>query len=185
MVQTMYRILFVFSFTAGMALSTFAQQAVKPRLSPLAIISAKYKDTYLKITYGQPHKRGREVFGNLVPFNEVWRTGANEATEITLTREVYLAGNLLQAGTYSLFTIPGPVKWTIIINQETGLWGSYNYNPKLDVLRFEVAAGDTGNTVYEAFTIQLDQRNSLADLILLWDKTKIVIPIQFIEPKSK
>ncbi|MCU0398742.1 MAG: DUF2911 domain-containing protein, partial [Cyclobacteriaceae bacterium] len=97
----MYRILFVYSFVAGMALSTFAQQAVKPRLSPLAIISAKYKDTYLKITYGQPHKRGREVFGNLVPFNEVWRTGANEATEITLTREVYLAGNLLQAGTYS------------------------------------------------------------------------------------
>lgn len=185
MVQTMHRIFIVIGFLTCITLSAFAQQAVKPRLSPLAIVSSKYKDTYLKITYGQPHKRGREVFGNLVPLNEVWRTGANEATEITLTKEAYFAGNLLQAGTYSLFTIPGPVKWTIIINQETGLWGSYNYNPKLDVLRFEVAAGDTGNTIYEAFTIQLDQRNSLADLILLWDKTKIVIPIQFIEPKSK
>jgi hypothetical protein len=160
-----------------------AQQAVAPRLSPLAIASLKYKDTYIKITYSQPHKRGREVFGHLVPYNEVWRTGANEATEITLTRDASIGGNLISAGTYSIFSIPGPEKWTIIINQEKGLWGSYNYNAKLDVVRFDIPTTDTGNVVYEAFNIHVEQRNNVADLLLLWDKTKIVIPIQLLEPK--
>lgn len=182
MVQTTYRILILLLLVLTADIST-AQQAIKPRLSPVAIVTAKYKDTYLKITYSQPHKRGREVFGKLVPFNEVWRTGANEATEITLTRDAYIGGNLIVAGTYTIFTIPNLEKWTIIINKENGLWGSYNYNIKLDLLRFEVLVSDTGNTTYEAFTIALDQRNNVADLLLLWDKTKIVIPIQFIEPK--
>jgi hypothetical protein len=171
-------LLLILSTTAG-----FAQLPVKPRASPLAIASMKYKDTYVKITYGQPHKRGREVFGMLVPYNEVWRTGANEATEITLTREVIIAGNLVPAGTYTLFTIPNPETWTIILNKENGLWGSYNYNPRLDLVRFDVPAGTTGNVTHEAFTIVLDQRNNVADLLLLWDQIKISIPIQFLEPR--
>lgn len=182
MVETMYRILILLFLVLEVNVAA-AQQAIKPRLSPAAIVTAKYKDTYIKITYGQPHKRGREVFGKLVPFNEVWRTGANEATEITLTRDAYLAGNQIPAGTYTLFTIPEPEKWTIIINKENGLWGSYNYNAKLDLVRFDVPVGETGNTTYEAFTIVIDQRNNVADLLLFWDKTKISIPIQFIEPK--
>ncbi|MBX2954692.1 MAG: DUF2911 domain-containing protein [Cyclobacteriaceae bacterium] len=182
MVHTTYRILILLFLVLTTEFAA-AQQAIKPRLSPTAIITAKYKDTYIKITYCQPHRRGREVFGKLVPFNEVWRTGANEATEITLTREAYIGGNLIPAGTYTLFTIPGQEKWTIIINKENGLWGSYNYNAKLDLLRFDVPVGDTGNTAYEAFTMMFDQRNNVADLLLLWDKTKISIPIQFIEPK--
>jgi hypothetical protein len=181
MVQTTYRFLILF-FLIASAMAAEAQQAIKPRLSPTAIVTARYKDTYLKLTYSQPHKRGRDVFGKLVPYNEVWRTGANEATEFTLTKEAYVGGNLIPAGTYSLFTIPNPEKWTIIINKENGLWGSYNYNPKLDLIRFEVPVAENP-TPYEAFTISLDQRNSVADLLLLWDKTKISIPIQFIEPK--
>jgi hypothetical protein len=180
MVQTTYRFLILFFLIA----STYseAQQAVKPRLSPVAIVSVRYKDTYLKVTYSQPHKRGREVFGKLVPYNEVWRTGANEATELTLTKEAFIGGTLIPAGTYSLFTIPNPEKWTIIINKENGLWGSYNYNHKLDLVRFEVPV-EENPVAYEAFTIVIDQRNNLADLLLFWDKTKISIPIQFIEPK--
>lgn len=160
-----------------------AQDALPTRPSPTAIVSARYKDTYVKITYCQPRKRGREVFGKLVPFGEVWRTGANEATEITLTRDLFVNSTLLPAGTYSIFTIPTNDKWTIIINKDLGLWGSYNYNIKQDFLRFEVPAMQVSNEVIEAFTIQIDQRNSVADLLLLWDKTKIIIPIQFIEPK--
>jgi len=182
MVQAMYRIVILFLiFQTGDYL--FAQQAVKTRPSPAAIVQLKYKDTYIKITYSQPHKRGREVFGKLVPYSEVWRTGANEATEITLTKDAFINGTLLIAGTYSLFSIPTKEIWTIIINKETGLWGSYNYNSKLDVLRFEVPVTDTGAETYEAFTIQFDQRNNMADLLLLWDKTKVAIPFQFIEPK--
>lgn len=163
--------------------SLTAQDALPSRPSPTAITAARYKDTYVKITYCQPHKRGREVFGKLVPYGEVWRTGANEATEITLTRDIFINGTLLAAGTYSIFTIPGAEKWTIIINKDVGLWGAYNYNIKQDVLRFDIPVIQLGNEAFEAFTIQFDQRNNVADLLLLWDKTKISIPIQFIEPK--
>jgi hypothetical protein len=159
--------------------SAFSQEAIKPRPSPLAIISMRYKDAYVKIVYSQPLKHGREIFGKLVPYDQVWRTGANEATELTTTRNIQINGTLLKAGTYSLFTIPQKDKWTIIINSELGLWGAYNYNSKLDVMRFDVPVSTT-DTVYEPFTMQFDQRNEVADLLLYWDKTKVSIPIKFI-----
>ncbi len=160
-------------------LPVIGQDAVKPRPSPLAITSVRYKDAYVKITYGQPHKNGREIFGRLVPYGEVWRTGANEATEITCTKDILINTQLLKAGTYSLFTIPGKEHWTIMINRDLGLWGAYNYNPKMDVLRFDVPATAISGPLYEAFTITIEQKNELAELLLLWDKTKLTIPIKF------
>ena len=164
----------------GTAIScAFGQDALKSRPSPLAIVAVRYKDEYIKITYSQPQKRGREIFGKLVPFDQVWRTGANEATELTTTKNIQINGTLLKAGTYSLFTIPQKDSWTIIINSEVGLWGAYNYNSKLDVMRFNIPPS-TSDTVYESFTIQFDHRNEVADLLLYWDRTKISIPIKFI-----
>lgn len=157
-----------------------AQSAVKPRTSPLAIAAVRYKDTYVKITYGQPHKHGRSIFGNVVPYGQIWRTGANEATEITLTRDILFNAVLLRAGTYSVFTIPDRIKWTIIINSDVGLWGSYNYNPKMDLIRFDVPVQDLTDITYEPFTIEFDQQNDQADLLLMWDHVKISIPIRFI-----
>jgi hypothetical protein len=165
------------------AANSFAQEALSPRPSPLSVITARYKDTYLKITYSQPHKKGRTVFGSLVPYGQVWRTGANEATEMTITKDIFINGQLLPAGTYSIFTIPEKEKWTIIINKEPGLWGSYNYNPKMDAFRFDTTIQPDQSVVYEPFTIIIDQKNNKADLILLWDKTKVSFPIEFIEPK--
>jgi hypothetical protein len=129
--------------------------------------------------YGQPMKNGRDIFGGLVPYGQVWRTGANEATEMTATKDFYINGTLLKAGTYSIFTIPEKIKWTIIISKDVGLWGSYNYNEKLDVMRFETPVVDTGEESYESFTIQFDQKNDKADLKMMWDHTQIVIPIRF------
>lgn len=158
-----------------------AQDAIIPRPSPLAIVTARYKECYFKLTYSQPHKKGREIFGKLVPYGKVWRTGANEATELTITKNIQVNGTLLKAGTYSLFTIPNEDEWTVIINSDVGLWGSYNYNESRDVMRFKVPTGKIAeNIVYEAFTIQLEQRNDVADLLILWDKTRISIPIKFI-----
>ena len=165
------------------SLTAFAQEAVKPRPSPLAIVSARYKDTYLKITYSQPSKRDREVFGQLVPFNQVWRTGANEATEMTITRDMKINGIDLKAGNYSIFTIPEKDKWTILLNSDLGLWGAYNYNTKMDVLKFDVPVVSLTDVVYESFTIIIDQKNDKADLLMAWDTTKVIIPIQFLEPK--
>lgn len=175
-------LLLTFPFPGFSVIYVSAQDAVVPRPSPLAIVNARYKSTYFKLTYSQPHKKGRQVFGGIVPYGEVWRTGANEATEITVTRNIQFNGTLLLAGTYSLFTIPGEKKWTIIVNAEPGLWGSYNYNKSLDVMRFDVPVQTIpGDLVYEAFTIQLEHKNELADLLLLWDKTKISIPIKFLD----
>jgi hypothetical protein len=138
----------------------------------------------LKIIYSQPQKKGREIFGKLVPFGQVWRTGANEATEITITQDINVNGQLLKAGTYSLFTIPDKEKWTIIFNRDLGLWGSYNYNEKTDVVRFDVKAETIpNNLVYEPFAIRIDQKNDAAEIVLLWDQTQVKFAIQFIEPK--
>lgn len=159
-----------------------AQDAVKPRPSPLAVVTSRYKDTYIKITYSQPHKRGRAIFGGVVPYGQVWRTGANEATELTVTRDIKINGTDLKAGSYSLFTIPQKDAWTIIINGELGLWGAYNYNSKLDIARFDVPVTPVTEFVYEAFAILIDPRNARADLVLAWDRSKVIIPIQFQEP---
>ncbi len=161
-----------------------AQEAIKPRPSPVAIVIARYKTTYMKITYSQPHKRGRMVFGNLVPYGEVWRTGANEATELTITQDIQLNKVALKAGTYSLFTIPETDRWTIIINKDVGMWGSYNYNSLTDVVRHVIPRETTNGTVFEAFTIQIDQKNDKADLLLMWDNVQVRVPIQFNEPKT-
>jgi hypothetical protein len=168
----------VLMFAAASAV--YAQEAITPLPSPLAIARMKYKDAYVKLTYAQPHKRGRAIFGNLVPFGQVWRLGANEASEITLTRDMQVNGQNLKAGTYSIFTIPEKDKWTIIINSETGLWGAYNYNEKLDIMRFDVPTKSTGKLVYEAFQMKFDQKNELANLIINWDDVQVIIPFKFI-----
>lgn len=162
-----------------LAIYSFGQESAGNRPSPVAIVSVRYKDAYVKVTYSRPSKRGREIFGKLVPYGQVWRTGANEATEITLTQNIQVQGTLLKAGTYSLFTIPEKDTWTIIINSDVGLWGSYNYNSKLDQMRFVVPVQLT-DEFHEQFTMRFDQRNELADLIMVWDNIRISIPIKFI-----
>lgn len=157
-----------------------AQDPVQPRPSPLELVTMKYEDTYVKITYCRPHKRGRDTFGDLVPYDQVWRTGANEATEITLTRNIKMGGNKLEAGTYSLFTIPKDGKWTIIINKDLGQWGAFRYNEENDLLRFEADTEET-EVIYEPFTIEFEQSGlPKTNLLLIWDKTKVIIPIEFI-----
>lgn len=157
-----------------------AQDALPERPSPLAIVRLRYKDAYLKITYSQPHKKNREIFGSLVPYGQVWRLGANEATEITITRDVSVNNQILKAGTYTLLAIPEKDKWTIIINAEPGLWGSYNYNSKLDVMRFEVPVEGTAGTVFEPFTIKADQSNAAVAISMMWDKVKVTVPLKFL-----
>ena len=161
--------------------SLIAQEALKSRPSPTSIESIKFKETYLKITYCQPHKKGREIFGELVPYGKVWRTGANEATEITVTDDVLVGGDTLKSGTYSIFTIPQPNRWTVIFNSELGQWGAYNYLESSDVMRLEVPTQKIEKDVWEPFTISFDQVNEKADLKMMWDQTMITIPIVFIE----
>ena len=99
-----------------------AQELLKLRPSPLAISAVRYQDHYVKVTYSQPQKKNRELFGHLVPYGKVWRTGANEATEITCTKDIQFQDIILKAGTYSLFNITEKEKLTIFINADVGIW---------------------------------------------------------------
>ena len=161
-----------------MAKTTFAQEALEARPSPMAVAIMKFEDSYVKIVYSRPHKKGREIFGVLEPYGKVWRTGANEATEITCTKDIKINGKKLSAGTYSLFSIPQKDNWTIIINSGLGQWGAYQYSQELDVMRFEVVVQQT-QVSYEPFTIEFVQEAEYTNLLLMWDMTKVSIPIEF------
>lgn len=155
-----------------------AQEPVKARPSPLEVVTMKWEDTYVKITYSRPHTRNRAIFGELVPYGKVWRTGANEATELTTTADIKLAGNEVPAGTYSVFTIPQEDKWTIILNSDLGQWGAYRYDEEKDVVRFDVPTKQLPNT-YEPFTIEFEQTAKDVVLKMMWEQTGVEIPVSF------
>jgi len=157
----------------------YAQEALEPRVNPLDMASLKYMDTYIKVTYGRPQKRGRVIFGELVPFGTVWCTGANETAELTTTKDIKIKGRILKAGTYTLFTIPETDKWSIIFNSDPGQWGVYNYNFRKDVIRLEVPVTPT-EEVYEPFTIEFELLDERANMLMIWDRTKISVPISFL-----
>lgn len=169
-----FSLILVFSLFAYQ--SSLAQDALEPKASPTDIAKATLKDTYIKVTYARPHKKGRVVFGELVPFGKVWRLGANDATEITITKDVKMAGNAVAAGTYTMFCIPEADKWTIILNKELGQWGAYRYSEKADLLRFTVPVAKS-DKVYEPFTIKLDAKGTEANMSIIWDETQVNIPI--------
>lgn len=128
----------------------------------------------VKVTYGRPYKKGREVFGGLEKYGKVWRTGADEATEITFTRDVNFGGKPVKAGTYTLFTIPEKEEWTIILNSQLGQWGAYDYDKHKDkdVVQVKVPAKKL-DTPVEQLTI----RFAGSDLIIEWDQTQVAVPI--------
>ncbi len=146
--------------------------------SPAAVAEFNKNGLALKVDYCRPSKKGRILFAEdgLVPFGKVWRTGANEATVISFNRDVTIAGQALKAGTYTLWTVPNADKWTIVINGETGQWGT-NYNPTKDVLRVDVPTG-TNPDLEEMFLIKFDDATTGADMVLHWDTTEVAVPIR-------
>lgn len=153
-----------------------AQQAPNPRPSPVAISALNVDGTHIKVVYGMPHKRDRQIFGGLVPYGEVWRTGANEATEITFTKDVVFGGVDVPAGTYALFSIPNEGEWTIILNKVLGQWGAYRYNAEHDLVRFTVSS-HTLDEEWEAFRILLANDEGKISLSMNWERTGVTIPI--------
>ncbi len=131
----------------------------------------------LKVKYCQPAKKGREIFGKLVPYKQVWRTGANEATEITFSQDVKWGDKPVKAGTYTLFTIPDETQWTAILNKVTGQWGAYNYKPAENVAETSVKS-ETLPAAEEKLSLSFAPAEGGADLVIAWDKTKVVVPIR-------
>ncbi|HVN30643.1 MAG TPA: DUF2911 domain-containing protein [Thermoanaerobaculaceae bacterium] len=122
----------------SLASAVWAQQLDLPRPSPKASVTQTVGLTDVTITYCRPSVKGRVIWGGLVPYDQVWRTGANEATTITFGDDVTIEGNKLPAGTYGLFTIPGKDEWTVIFNKGAKQWGAYEYKQDQDALRIKV-----------------------------------------------
>lgn len=135
-------------------------------------------DPVIKITYGRPSKKGRTMLGGVEVYGKVWRTGANETTEIKLYKEVTFGDKTLKAGTYSLYTIPDKNEWTIIFNSKLDTWGAYAYDESKDVARIKVPAGKTEAEV-ESFTIMFDGKDDKAAMILAWENTLIKVPLKY------
>jgi hypothetical protein len=133
----------------------------------------------VRVTYSRPAKKDREVFGKLVPFDKVWRMGANESAEIKLYRDVTIQGKVVKAGTYSLFAIPTTKEWTIILNSDLDFWGAYSYNQAHDVLRVNVPVKKSDNVI-EDFSIKFRKsKDNETIMMLAWDTTLIEVPISF------
>lgn len=160
------------------ALSTANAQGLKlPALSPGAKISQDFSTSSIEISYSRPSMRGRVIFGDLVPYDKVWRTGANSATKIKIGEDMEIGGQQIKAGEYALYTIPGKTEWEIILNKGTGNWGAYGYNTSDDVARFKVKSKMLDKNV-QTFTINITSITyNSCKLEMEWEKTKVVIPI--------
>ncbi|MEP2936446.1 MAG: DUF2911 domain-containing protein [Gilvibacter sp.] len=158
----------------------FGQRLETPSLSPFSKASQEVGLAQLSLEYSRPSAKGRAIFGSLVPYDKIWRTGANASTKITINDSAQIAGNWVNAGTYALYTIPSKEKWTVIIHRNTSLRSLAGdaYNSKDDLFRFEVAPITTDHYT-ETFTLQFAwlTTNSV-QLQLLWENTQINIPIK-------
>lgn len=136
--------------------------------------SYKESNKLIKVVYSRPQLKGREL-STLAPNGKVWRTGANEAAEITLYKDMKLADGLVKAGTYSLFTIPGDKEWTIILNSDLNVWGSYSYNEANDVARVKVNTSEATESL-EAFSIAFKKSDYGMHMHLGWGTQRIAVP---------
>ena len=161
----------VFSFTG---FNTKAQQLKVPASSPVSTLKQSVALSEVSIEYSRPSVKGRVVFGDLVPFGKVWRTGANASTKITFGEDVKLEGNPVPAGTYALYTIPDKDEWTIILNKNLTLWGSDGYKQEEDYLRFKVKSSALSSKV-ESLTFNItDLAPTSANIVLEWENTRVV-----------
>jgi len=146
------------------------------RASPNAAVSQTIGTTDVRITYGRPQVNGRTIFGDLVPYDEVWRTGANEATTFSVSSDVTIEGESLSAGTYSLYTIPGPDTWTLIFNNNANQWGT-NYDRSADALRVDVPSESAPPREMMTFLFE-DVTETSGTAVLHWAEVRVPFDIQ-------
>ena len=169
---------------ATVATATSAHADLKlPDPSPAARVSQTIGLTEVTVAYHRPGVNGRKIWGELVPYNETWRAGANENTTITFSSDVKVGGKPLRAGTYGLHMIPTAKDWTVVLSTTTTAWGSYGYDAKEDALRVTVTPRATA-TPEERMAFRFDElSNTKATLVLAWDKLAVPVAIEVDTPK--
>ncbi|MGC1241458.1 MAG: DUF2911 domain-containing protein [Chryseosolibacter sp.] len=171
------RRMYAFTLLLGVILGAGDQagaQIVMPDLSPFATVTQRVGLNEVRIEYSRPSVRGRVIYGELVPYGKVWRTGANASTKIYVREPLIVQDALeLPPGVYALYAIPGKDEWTLIISRDPWLWGAFGYKEDFDALRFQVKPRQLKEPV-ETFTIQFDNVcSSCAEIQLSWDFTKV------------
>ncbi|TGE14069.1 DUF2911 domain-containing protein [Hymenobacter elongatus] len=168
---------YLFGATAMLVSAAQAQQLRLPAASPRVTIRQEFSTSFVGLDYSRPAKKSRAIFGKLVPYDVVWRTGANTVTKVRFGEEVTFGGQKVAAGTYALLTIPAAKEWTLILNKDTAQWGAYGYKPELDVVRVKAKASSVAS-VAENLSLTLENlQSAAADLTLRWDKTQVAVPI--------
>ncbi len=170
----MKKFLFLLSLCTAAA---FTQAQVKmPAPSPTQTLKQDFALGNIEVVYSRPSSKGRKIFGDLVPFNAVWRTGANNATLIKFSDAVEIAGKKIDSGTYALYSIPGEKTWEIILNKGVKNWGTNGYTDSADVLRVKVPSMKVAGKT-ETFTMQFaDIKPESCQLQIMWENTTVAIP---------
>ena len=159
--------------------SSGQQPILSPRDSSSIVINGKK----ISVNYGRPSMRGRPIMGELVPYNKVWRTGANEATTLVTEADLELGGLTLPRGSYTLYTLPSEQQWKLIINKQTGQWGTV-YNGTLDFARVSLKRQDTKNPV-ETFTISFRKNGANGGILVMeWEQTMLSIVFTVLNANS-
>ena len=164
--------------TASARVTTSAQAALElPQPSPKARVEQRVGLTDFAVDYSSPSVKGRKIWGELVPFDRPWRTGANAATKLTASRDFVFAGKPVPAGSYALYTIPGKTSWTVVLNSSTDAWGNDGFDAKKDLLRVTLKPEAIHGRERLTFLFSATT-DSNARLELEWEKVRIAIPIQ-------
>ncbi len=169
--------------------SYFVENIFSPRLSPKDTVEFKLNDLKLEVFYNRPSKKGRDVFGALVPYGKVWRTGANEATTFETNKDLMVQGIYLPTGKYTLWTVPNDSTWNVIFNTKQYRWGVDEemqplWDPNYDILEIDVPVETLDKTV-EQFTIAFDNSTDDLELTMAWDNTKVAVPMKVINQDVK
>lgn len=172
--KTLLKICIVLCFSIPLAVPA---QINKPSLSPKITKEQQVGLASVKLEYGQPSTGNRQIFGKLIPYGKLWRTGANSSTKLSIDRDILLDKHSIPKGSYGLYSIPGEKDWTIIIHKNTKLWGAGNYDKADDLIRFKVPVIKL-NDKAETLTIHFENFHANGgDLVIAWEHTKVVIPV--------
>jgi hypothetical protein len=173
--QTLKRKMLLFAAASLASCSLLLAQGDRP--SPPAKAEVVLKGKTVVIDYSRPKMRGRKIMGGLVPYGEVWRTGANEATSLKTAVDLDIAGTKVPAGSYTIYSLPAEGKWKLIINKQTGQWGT-EYDQSKDLARIDLAQTKLPSPL-EQFTIEFDKTSGdSANLVLEWETTKLSVPVR-------
>jgi len=163
----------------AVSIHSLEAQVQAPSPSPTATLKQEVGLTDIEITYSRPGVKDRTIFGELVPYDQFWRTGANATTKVSFSDDVMIGGKKLEKGTYSLFTYPGKDEWTVIFSNSMSLPGADGYDKSNDAVRIQVKPEDHP-TKLETFTIDVNNiRNNTATIDLVWENTIVSIPVSF------